>query len=110
MSWLPGGFNEGDLLFVGDWSRGAVVLFVTLAVGVLVLTWLDVRELRRGRAATLVGLRACTLAVATNSSRRPAGATANGDGTVVAGGAVVGGIAVVGVGGVVGGIAVVVVT
>jgi hypothetical protein len=47
--------------------------------------------------------------VATNSSRRPAGATANGDGTVVADGAVVGGIAVVGVGGVVGGIAVVVV-
>jgi hypothetical protein len=48
--------------------------------------------------------------VATNSSRRPAGATANGDGTVVAGGAVVVAVvAVVGVGGVVGGIAVVVV-
>ena len=51
--------------------------------------------------------------MATNSSRRPAGATANGDGTVVAGGAVVVAVvavvAVVGVGGVVGGIAVVVV-
>ncbi|MBU6159525.1 MAG: VWA domain-containing protein [Myxococcales bacterium] len=64
MSWLPGGFNEGDLLFVGDWSRGAVLLFVTLAVGVLALTWLDVRELRRSRGVTLVGLRACTLALA----------------------------------------------
>jgi len=66
------GYNEGSVLFLGEWGRAALYIFVALALGVLVLTWLDLREMRRVRAVSLIGLRASALALAVFMVMEPA--------------------------------------
>jgi hypothetical protein len=64
MEQLIGGYNRGQLLFVGDWSRGWIAAALTLALVVLLITWLDTAELNRRRRVILTTLRALTLGAA----------------------------------------------
>ncbi len=57
-------YNRGHLLFVGDWGPAWVTAFVVAALAVLVLTWLDTREMSRRRRALLLALRTLSLSVA----------------------------------------------
>lgn len=54
-------YNDAHFLFLGTWGPLWLGLFVLLALVVLGLTWLDLRELPRARRATLLGLRAAVL-------------------------------------------------
>ncbi|MCB9506494.1 MAG: hypothetical protein H6697_02360 [Myxococcales bacterium] len=58
------GYDRTDLLLLGNWSHTQIALFATLALGLCVLTWLDVRDLPRPRGPILVALRALALALA----------------------------------------------
>lgn len=54
--WL--GYNQGDLLFLGDWSLWVVIALGALGGVVVGLSWYDLRDLRGRRRAALVTLRA----------------------------------------------------
>ncbi len=56
-----GDYNEGTLLFLGSWGLWWVSLFGGLALAILVLTWLDLRDMRGRRRTTLTILRAVAL-------------------------------------------------
>ena len=64
MEQLFGGYNRGQLLFVGDWGGGWIAAALLLAAVVLVITWFDTAELSRARRVTLTALRAATLGAA----------------------------------------------
>jgi uncharacterized membrane protein len=55
--WLGGDFNEGDLLFLGDWGLGTVVVLGLLGALVLGLSWYDLRDMTRARRWSLIVLR-----------------------------------------------------
>lgn len=65
-------YNEADLLWLGDWGIGWVLVFAVLAVVVLVLTAIDARELKPWRRYTLVSLRALVLGAAVTLLLEPA--------------------------------------
>lgn len=54
---LFGDYNEADLLFLGDWGLGAVVLLTLLGALVLGISWYDLRDLSARRQWTLILLR-----------------------------------------------------
>ena len=64
MEQLIGGYNRGQLLFVGDWGTGWIAAALLLATIVLAITWLDTAELTRSRRLLLTALRASTLGAA----------------------------------------------
>lgn len=64
MEQFVGGFNRGQLLFVGDWGASWIAVALLLAAAVLVVTWLDTAELSRQRRIILTTLRALTLGAA----------------------------------------------
>lgn len=64
LSGLFGEFNRGTLLFLGDLARWQIAALVLAALVVVVLTWLDVRDLSRTRRVVLTALRAVVLALA----------------------------------------------
>ena len=64
MEQLIGGYNRGQLLFVGDWGTGWIAAALALAIVVLLITWLDTAELTRRRRVILTTLRALTLGAA----------------------------------------------
>ena len=64
MEQLFGGYNRGQLLFVGDWGTGWIAAALALASVVLLITWLDTAELTRQRRIILTTLRALTLGAA----------------------------------------------
>lgn len=61
---LFGDFNDANLLFLGGAPGWVIALLAVVAVGLLVLTWVDLRELRGRRRGTLVVLRALALGLA----------------------------------------------
>jgi len=72
MDALPAGFNEADVLLLANWSRLALGVFVGLALLVLGITWLDLRDLPRRRGAVLLALRGAALALAVALVAEPA--------------------------------------
>lgn len=64
MSAVFGEFNRGGVLFLSNWPQWMIGVAVCAALLVCVLTWLDVREMGRGRRYTLVGLRGVILTLA----------------------------------------------
>ena len=67
-----GEFNRGELLLLGDWGSGWLVLFALAALFVLAFTWLDLRDLRRAPRFTLLSLRAGAIALGTFIALEPA--------------------------------------
>lgn len=57
-------YNEGDLIFIGDWSPTALIFLASIALIVLVLTYFDLIGLARSRRWVLLGLRASALGLA----------------------------------------------
>lgn len=68
--WL--GYNEGDLLFLGDWSLWVVILLGALGGLVVGLSWYDLRDMRGRRRVTLVALRASVYLLAVAMLLEPA--------------------------------------
>jgi uncharacterized membrane protein len=64
MSGLFGDYNSATMLLVGNWGPLAITLMVLVSIGLLTLTWLDTRALKRPRGAILVVLRSLVLASA----------------------------------------------
>lgn len=69
---LFGGYNEGQWLFLGNWGPLWLTAFLLIAAALLVLTWLDVRELPPWRRRALVGLRGLVLALGILLAAEPA--------------------------------------
>ncbi len=69
--WL-GDYNEGDLLFLGDWGPVALILLTLLGLAVLGLSWYDLRDMRSARRWTLVGLRVAVYGIAVLMLLEPA--------------------------------------
>lgn len=63
LSWFTD-YNDGNVLFLGDWGPPWLILFFGLAVAILVMTWLDLDSLRFRKRAVIVALRAATLCMA----------------------------------------------
>ncbi|TVR01218.1 MAG: hypothetical protein EA398_10285 [Deltaproteobacteria bacterium] len=53
--------SESELLFTGTMAPGWLLVLAVAAVGILVLTWLDLRGMRGSRTATILALRAIVL-------------------------------------------------
>ena len=51
------GYNQGDLILLGDWGPLAVGVLIALGVGVVALSWYDLRDMGAARRTTLIGLR-----------------------------------------------------
>ena len=52
-----GDYNEGDLLFLGDWGFSTLAVLTLLGIAVVALSWVDLRDMRGGRRWTLISLR-----------------------------------------------------
>ena len=72
MSSIFSGYNDGRLLFLGSWGPLWLALFAVLALAVLALTWLDLRELTPRRRWTLLVLRASVLLLGVSLAAEPA--------------------------------------
>lgn len=72
MDSLFSGYNDGRLIFLGNWGPLWLTLFALIAILVLALTWLDLREMTRGRRATLLGIRGLVLLVGVSLAAEPA--------------------------------------
>lgn len=63
VDWLSQ-YNDGSVLFLGDWGPPWILLFLALAVAIVVMTWLDLDRMSPRRRIVIVGLRALTLCLA----------------------------------------------
>lgn len=72
MDQLFGGYNDGRLLFLGNWGPLWLSVFAVIAGLILVLTWFDLRDLPRRHAWTLLGLRAIVLGLGIALAAEPA--------------------------------------
>lgn len=66
------GYNEGDLLLLGDWGPLAISVLVLLGVAVVGLSWYDLRDMRGSRRFTLIGLRVAVYLLAVLMLMEPA--------------------------------------
>lgn len=57
-----GQYNDAQFLFLGDWGPLWLSVFAGLALVVLALTWLDLRDMPKARRRWLLALRATVLA------------------------------------------------
>ncbi len=72
MSGLFGDYNEGGLLFLGDWGPAAVAALVLLGALVVGLSWYDLRDMTRARRWSLIALRASVYGLAVLMLLEPA--------------------------------------
>ncbi len=66
------GYNEGDILLLGDWGPLSISLLVLLGVAVVGLSWYDLRDMARLRRFTLIGLRVAVYLMAVMMLLEPA--------------------------------------
>lgn len=67
-----GGYNEGQWLFLGNLGPLWLTIFLAVAALLLVLTWLDLRELTPWRRRALLAIRATVLALGILLAAEPA--------------------------------------
>ncbi|MEM1349966.1 MAG: hypothetical protein AAGI01_15505, partial [Myxococcota bacterium] len=67
-----GAYNTGDILWLGDWSVGWIVVLAAMGVAVIALSAYDLRPLPPRRRWTLVALRAGVYALAVGLLLEPA--------------------------------------
>lgn len=67
-----GGYNSGDVLWLGEWGVGWLVALGALGVLVLALSWLDLRTMAARRRRTLLALRAAVYLLALGLLLEPA--------------------------------------
>src|SRR5699024_5947352 len=69
---LLAAYNESKVLFLGNWGPKWLFAFSILAAVILLLTWLDLSQMRASRRRMLLALRALVLLLAIAFAAEPA--------------------------------------
>lgn len=72
MSILAAVYNESQVLFLGSWGPRWLAAFILIGVIILVLTWLDLREMRASHRRILLGLRTAAIVLGIVFAAEPA--------------------------------------